>query len=284
MLGAAAPRRRRMDERINRVAALANITSYDSEATKRYVDGAPHIKHAHLRELYGRMVVKVFDTAKKHSITPRVLDLGAGEGSVTHSFLELGAQVTATDISASQLSALKSKCGHYGSNLDVRCEDMSDTLKRKSEQYDIVVMNSFLHHVPDYLGMIGEAVSILAPYGQFFSFQDPLRYDSISKPVLFFSNLAYFSWRAHQGDLWGGFNRRLRRARGIYLESSIHDNAEYHVTRNGVDQDAISDFFRARGFDCELIRYFSTQSNFFQSVGELLNIKNTFALVARNRG
>jgi len=30
---------------------------------------------------------------------------------------------------------------------------------------------------------------------------------------------------------------------------------EYHVTRNGVDQESIVDLLRSRGFACELIRY-----------------------------
>ena len=38
----------------------------------------------------------------------------------------------------------------------------------------------------------------------------------------------------------------------------MHDNAEYHVTRNGVDQDAIYGLFRELGFDCSIVRYFRT--------------------------
>src|SRR3989442_4290699 len=99
-----------MDERINRIAALANIAVYDAEATKKYIDGAPHIKHASLRKLYGKLVVQIFDRAKQHTTIPTVLDLGAGEGSLTQPFLELGAKVTAIDISHSQLDTLKSTC------------------------------------------------------------------------------------------------------------------------------------------------------------------------------
>jgi hypothetical protein len=35
----------RMDERINRIATLANVQAYNTEATEKYIDGAPHIKH-----------------------------------------------------------------------------------------------------------------------------------------------------------------------------------------------------------------------------------------------
>ena len=255
-----------MDERINRIAALANVSTYDANATKRYIDGAPHIKHASLRKLYGKLVIQVFDKAKLHKEIPRVLDLGAGEGSVTLPFLELGARVVAVDISDSQLAALRAKCEPYKDQLEARCDDIQVILKEKSEKYDIIVASSFLHHVPDYIGMIREAITVLSPYGQFFSFQDPLRYDSVGKIDAAFIKLAYFTWRIRKGDIMGGLKRRIRRARGIYLEDSVADNAEYHAIRNGVDQDAIYRLFGEEGLDCRIVSYFSTQSRLFQAI------------------
>jgi len=167
--------------------------------------------------------------------------------------------------------------------LEVRCEDINDALKNNKEKYDIIVINSFLHHVPDYLGMIKAAIMLLSSHGQFFSFQDPLRYDSLGKGVKAFSDLAYFSWRIFKGDVVAGLLRRIRRGRGIYYEDSVHDNAEYHVTRNGVDQDSIRALFEAAGADCSIVSYFSTQSRLFQPIGAWLGMRNTFAVVAQRR-
>ena len=182
-----------MDKRVNRIAALANVSTYDAKATREYIDGAPHIKHASLRNLYGELVVQVFDSAKKHTNTPKVLDLGAGEGSVTLPFLELGAKVVAIDISNSQLNALKNKCERFGDMLSVRCEDINDTLKDKTKKYDIIVVNSFLHHVPDYLGMIREAATVLKPHGQFFSFQENFKD---------FANRRFFDFITQAGEVY----------------------------------------------------------------------------------
>lgn len=272
-----------MDERINRVASLANISAYDAEGTEKYVDGAPHLKHASLRALYGRSVVQVYDHAAKHTAVPSVLELGAGEGSVTLPFLEFGARVTAVDISSNQLAILQDRCKAFKDRLEVRCEDVNDTLRDQGTKYDIIVANSFLHHIPDYLGLIRQATELLTPWGQIFSFQDPLRYDTLGKPSLMFSKAAYLSWRIFKGDVVGGLQRRLRRGRGIYLEDSVHDNAEYHVTRNGLDQDAIRELLEARGLDCDIVRYFSTQSPLFQRLGSALGTDNTFAVIARRR-
>ncbi len=270
-----------MDERLNQITALANIAAYDSNATKDYIDGSPHVKHASLRTLYTRLLAQVYDYATRYSDAPRVLDLGAGEGSVTLLFLELGARVIAVDISSSQLDALRRKCERFGDKLELRCEDINETLKGRGQQYDIIAVSSFLHHIPDYLGLIKEAIELLTPHGQFFSFQDPLRYDTVGKFSKTFSDLAYFSWRIFKGDIWGGLQRRIRRSRGVYLADSVYDNAEYHVTRNGVDQEAIAGLFREAGFGCDVVRYFSTQSRMFQSIGTALGIRNTFAVIAR---
>ena len=260
---------------------MANVSAYDAAATRKYIDGAPHLKHASLRRYYSTLVVQVFDNARRYAQSPLVLDLGAGEGAATLPFLELGARVVAVDISRSQLNALRNKCKQFAGMLEVRCEDIHLALREKREKYDIVVANSFLHHVPDYQGLIREAAMVIKPHGQFFSFQDPLRYDSVGKAAMMFSTLAYASWRVFKGDVIGGLKRRIRRFQGIYIEDSMHDNAEYHVTRNGVDQNAIRRLFEAMGFHCDIVPYFSTQSAVFQPIGVFLGVKNTFAAVAR---
>jgi hypothetical protein len=96
-----------------------------------------------------------------------------------------------------------------------------------------------------------------------------------------YNNLAYFSWRIFKGDVIGGLKRRWRRSRGDYLEDSIHDNAEYHAVRNGLDQEAICQLFESHHFDCQIIRYYSTQSALFQSIGSRLGLKSVFAVIAR---
>jgi SAM-dependent methyltransferase len=228
-------------------------------------------------------VTSVYDRAAAYSPTPHVLDLGAGEGSVTLPFLELGAAVTAVDISEAQLRDLQAKCGSYMGRLEIRCQDVSAALQsllRAGKQYDLVVANSFLHHIPDYLGLIRQAVEILRPHGEFFSFQDPIRYESLGTFSSAFCKLAYFSWRITKGDVWGGIKRRMRRARGVYLDSCPQDNVEYHAMRGGVDQDALASLLGHLGLHCQVIRYFSTQSRIWQPVGAALGIANTFALRA----
>ncbi len=267
----------------NSIAAQANQSAYNSESRQAYIEGAPHIKHASLQRLYRQLMVEVFENAKQGALEPAVLDLGAGEGSVTVPFLELGARVTAVDISRRQLDDLQMQCHQYDDRLTVECRDVDDFLDVDQSGYDVIVANSFLHHVPDYLSLIGRVIPKVLPGGQFFCFQDPLRYDSLRWYDNVFSNVSFLAWRIWRGDVVGGIKRRLRRRRGIYLENSVHDNAEYHVARNGVDQEAIEALLCSMGFECDVTAYFSTNSRVFQPVGSFLGIKNTFAMVGRKK-
>jgi SAM-dependent methyltransferase len=263
------------------MAALANAAMFDEKGTTNCVSASPHLTHPTVRDLYGKLVVRTFNAAKKHGAMPRVLDLGAGEGSATLPFLKLGAHVTAVDISESQLAVLVQKCGQFANRLRVCREDINEILERGEERYDIVVMNSFVHHIPDYLALFKKSVAILQPHGLIFSFQDPLRYDTLGRGSFYFSMGGYFFWRLFQGNYLQGLRTRIRRLQGIYIPGSKEDDAEYHVTRNGVDQDAIAQLLASESFTCETIRYFSTQSSICQRLGQFFGIKNTFAIIAQ---
>jgi SAM-dependent methyltransferase len=262
-------------------ATLANKRFYEDENLE-YVGAAPHLKHGTLRALHDHLIADVYRMVSTDSAVPAALDLGAGEGTSSEALLELGARVTAVDLSERQLQSLKQRCAGVDAPLEVVCEDAWKVLDRDAT-FDVIVLNSFLHHVPDYLGLIKKAIGRLTPGGVLFSFQDPLRYDTVAKTTYVFSNASYFSWRVFQGDLLRGLKTRVRRLRGVYISGNEADDAEYHVTRNGVDQDAIADLLESSGFAVKIVRYFSTQSAVLQRIGALARLANTFGIVAQRR-
>lgn len=255
----------------------ANRSLYDGSFD--YSAVAPHLAHPELRELHDRLLTRIYERAREYSAAPRVLDLGAGDGISTELLLRLGARVTAVDLSEPQLSNLRARCVQYADRLEIRCADVLEVV-REPGAFDVVVLNSFLHHIPDYLGLIDAAIARLVDCGQVFTFQDPLRYDTLSRTNYAASQGAYFMWRVLQGNLLQGLRTRVRRLRGVYVAGSKEDDAEYHVTRNGVDQDAIVQLLNERGFAADVIRYFSTQSPILQRVGVRVGLANTFGIVA----
>lgn len=265
-------------------ATSANVAIYDSLERESYIDEAPHLKHASLRQRYRDLTDEVLARLDTPVEDIHVLDLGAGEGSVTLSFLERGARVTAVDSSERQLAHLRQRAANFGDQLAIRCGDAFDLLEAEkvaASKFDLVICNSFLHHIPDYPRLVREAVQLLTADGVFFSFQDPLRFSSLGTPVRVFTGLAYAWWRMFKPDVIRGLGRRARRTVGIYRDDCPQDNAEYHVVREGLNHDQLARVLRDAGMRVELKTYFSTQSPFWQRTGERLGIANTFAIIAQ---
>ena len=260
-------------------AQQANLAAFGSERLGSYAEGAPHLMHVGIFELLRMLVKRAMDACPGPEV--KVLDLGAGEGSATRLWLSQNAKVTAVDLSSAMLTELQAKCGAQAPRLTCVTMDASEFLAVRDERFDIVSCISFLHHIPDYFALVRLSLSVLSGHGVLVTFADPIRYDTLDSAERLFEQMAYAMWRLGRPDVWGGIRRRLRRMRGIYLEDSIYDSAEYHVTRSGVDQDAIAEMLQLNGMDVEVHKYWSTQSALFQRVGTSLGFKSNFAIFAQ---
>ena len=91
----------------------------------------------------------------------------------------------------------------------------------------------------------------------------------------------YLTWRLTRGDFLRGLASRARRARNDLRTDEPGDMVEYHVVRNGVDQDAIQKLLESRFEHVTVTSYWSTQASLWQSLGQRLDLRNTFAVQAR---
>lgn len=272
-----------MKDATAQAAAIANKAMYDALAREKYIEGAPHIKHRELRELFGRLLHEALKNVAERCDSPRVLDLGAGEGSVTLLALAAGAEVHALDISPPRLALLREKCSEFSERLTTLCADVNALDAYTCGPYDLIVASAFLHHVPDYKEVLKKAGSLLTDDGQILIFQELLRYDTLACWERAFTQLAYYSWRVSQGDLISGLGRWIRRRLGYYRLASVEDNSDYHLVRGGMDQAALRERLENFGLKVREVRYFSTQNGWFQRLGQRLGVENTFALVATGK-
>src|SRR5215469_5553197 len=128
-------------------ALQANLRVFDEQHTKECADQAPHLRDPETRRIFRDLLGRSLEHL---SSEPSILDLGAGSGMLTLEFLRLGARVTAVDISPSQAAALAERGRCFGSRLKVVHGDIN-SLPDFSDKFDMVAMNSVLHHIPDYL-------------------------------------------------------------------------------------------------------------------------------------
>src|SRR5438445_11259158 len=88
--------------------ASLNEQWFSSQSKAEFIEGAPHLKHPELRTYCRSLVQEVYaGLPKDHK--PAVLDMGAGDGTLTVQFLGLGADVTAADVTVDFLACLKQR-------------------------------------------------------------------------------------------------------------------------------------------------------------------------------
>ncbi|MFN3188086.1 MAG: class I SAM-dependent methyltransferase [Candidatus Paceibacteria bacterium] len=89
------------------------------------------------------------------------LDVGCGAGNLTTHLIDLGVEVTASDISKDFLKLVETKHSCVKTHI-LNGEDLSEIA---DSTYDMVVTYSVLHHIPDYLKMMTEMCRVLKPGG-----------------------------------------------------------------------------------------------------------------------
>lgn len=189
--------------------------------------------------------------------------------------------MTATEVSQSSVDLLTAT---YGTNPNFRCvlDLTGDLSSLPAGFYSLISFCSVLHHIPDYMGVMRLAFSgHLEKGGSLVSLEDPLWYSRMGRSSYLLNRSAYFAWRIGRGQLRTGFHSVYRRLTKQYDLSLPNDMVEYHVVRNGVDEEAIADALRPLFEEVRIIKYWSTQSAALQTAGERLGApSSSFALVA----
>ncbi|MEI6372284.1 MAG: class I SAM-dependent methyltransferase [Actinomycetes bacterium] len=246
-----------------------------------YESGSPHLKHTRLREMITASLRASVADAIERNGQCRVLEVGAGHGDFTDVLLGAGADVVVTEMSGPAAVALADR---YRLNPRVNVvHDVDGTwLEGISSSFDLVACISVLHHIPDYLEFLRTAFVHTNPGGGFVSWQDPLWYPRRSKANMASDRAGYYAWRTTQGNLAQGLGTRWRRLRGVYDETNAADMVEYHVVRDGVDEEAILTLAREHFERVDLATYWSTWLRGLQSLGERTKTHTTFGVVASN--
>lgn len=247
-----------------------------------YEAGSPHLKHSHLRSRVSdslRLAVKGVLTTRARC---RVLEVGAGHGTFTDVIVGAGAEVVVTEMSSHSARILEDRYS-FNPNITVIHDHDGKWIDRTDEKFDLIACLSVLHHIPDYMSFLASAFARIRESGKFLSWQDPMWYPKQSAWNRNLERGAYSAWRLSRGNLRQGLSTRLRRVRGVYDESNPADMVEYHVVRNGVNQDDIMSLGREYFNHVELITYWSTQGRAFQSLGEQFALTTTFGLMFDDR-
>jgi SAM-dependent methyltransferase len=241
-----------------------------------YASGSPHLRHESVRRMVTAACRGVVDEVRHPRC--RVLEIGAGHGLFTDYLVGLGAEVWVTEMSKASADLLRSR---FAGHDDVHViYDQDGSGAARGPEVDVVICLSVLHHIPDYLGAVSAWLDRLAPGGAFVSFQDPLWYSRRSRGSLLAERGAYLMWRVTRGDLRRALATGLRRVRGRYDPQNPSDMVEYHVVRDGVDEEGLIRLLGARFDSVRVHRYWSTQAAWLQWLGDRVGPVCSFGITA----
>ena len=245
--------------------------------------GDPHLAHPELRAWIVQLISEVAQRAVSRGLPPRLLEIGAGDGGLTEPLLARGFEMTATEVSAHAVERLETA---FGGNprFKVVHDEAEDASEVGGGPFSAVLCVSVLHHIPDYLTFVEQVIDQhLAPGGAFVSVQDPLRYDTMSPLAHRFDRAAYLIWRLGRGNRLSGLVSLKNRLTRQLDASRPGDMVEYHVVRNGVDEQALEELLKPSFRELHLLPYWSNQSRLAQRLGRRVGLANHFGLVAENR-
>lgn len=247
-----------------------------------YVKGSPHLRHDVLRGRIAEQLRGLVHATIAAKGSCHVIEVGAGHGTFTEFLLDAGASVTVTEASRASAKALSDK---YAGRDDVEVfyDTTGEDVFTRPGGADGVVCASLLHHIPDYLSFVDRLSGLVTAGGWFYSVQDPTYYPRRPRRVHLASRGTYFAWRLGQGDVRRGLATRWRRVRGVWSEEEPSDLVEYHVVREGVDEQALVETLGKHFDDVELFTYWSTQSPVFQRMFARFDLPSDFGLIGRSR-
>lgn len=257
--------------------AQAQDTLYGEEFD---YDVSPHIRHRSLRAALEAKITAAVMGILATKASCRVLEVGAGHGGFTDVARRAGAEVTVTEMSEARFRFLEKRFADVP-DVTVVFDPDGSAATSQGERFDVVMLISVVHHIPDYIGFVSDLCHhAIEAGGAILTFQDPLWYPRQSQWSRLSSEAAYLAWRVMQGNLQQGIGTRLRRIRGVYDESSPSDMVEYHVVRDGVDEQALFELLLKHFSAVRLHTYYSTALPIIQRAGDRLLPDNTFALSA----
>ena len=99
--------------------------------------------------------------------TPRILDIGAGNGWMSYRLARQGFRMTAVDLLVNDRDGLGA-ANHYRASLPQlfsRFQAESARLPFAAEQFDAVIFNASFHYAENYLETLGEALRCTRPNG-----------------------------------------------------------------------------------------------------------------------
>jgi SAM-dependent methyltransferase len=227
----------------------ANLDVHEKEA--RFYDQL----HQEITNLYQRYrlqkFLKLIVNQLPDSKPPYILEIGSGTGFLTLQLLKFGFFVHAVELSPKMVEILESKIS--SSNFRQKCKifnsDINSFLDYEldRDKYQLICMNSVLHHFPDYLKTFDKLLQFVDYKGILFISHEPLPPPSLN---FFYRNIHRLDMKIRSSLL----PKKLKKV-AANIDYSL---ADFH-TQLGISPDHIVKLAEDKDFRCLILQKYCGQ-------------------------
>ena len=202
----------------------------------------------------------------------KILDIGCGTGNLTIKLLERGFKnITCLDISKEMIQELKKKIKKYDHNITFIVSDLDTFLTGKNNsKFDIILMGSVLHHLPDYIGSLKHLNEALSEDGCIYITHEPLppKNPSVLITLLLKSDFLMYAIRYIILIAFG----KLK-----YLKRDCR-YSDYHTGKNAIILLEVKRIFKDNNYKTIISEYSTAKFGFTASLLNRLGYFNSFEL------
>lgn len=245
----------------------SNIQEHIKEA--KYYD----IIHTELYNGYeqNRIMLSLNKITKNFNKNCEILEVGSGTGNLTIKLLDHGFKnITCLDISKEMIQELGKKVRNYDHNIRFIVSDIDSFLESINSKFDLVVMGSVLHHLPDYIVTLKNVRNIVNEKGLIYITHEPLPPSKNSIFIKILLKIDFFIYTCRYLFLIS-----------ISKLKYLNRNCEYSDYHTGVRAIDISQLDEVLGnYRIRSVKYPVAKFAFTAFLLEKMNYTNSFELLA----
>ncbi len=204
-----------------------------------------------------------------------ILDVGCGTGNLTIKLLERGFRnITCLDISKEMIQELKKKIKKYNHNILFIVSDLDTFLIGKNNsKFDIILMGSVLHHLPDYISSLKHLKEALNEDSYIYITHEPLLSPKPSILITLLLQFDFFMYTVRYIIL-------IAFGRLKYLKRDCR-YSDYHTGKNAIKLLEVKRIFTGNNYRANISDYSTAKFGFTASLLNKLSLFNSFELIVR---
>ena len=173
------------------------------------------------------------------------LDVGAGTGNLTGKLLQMGYNVTATDISPEMCAILKKKYSSYLAHKLTVINSPIENLSFGKGKFDLIAFYSVLHHLPDYIDALKTLMFFLKKGGVIYIDHEasPSYWSREPSSLASFVKAIYF----HSNPIVNSLYFQIIGLKVPTIDYTLSDY--WHKKEHALNHQAISQVFKEEGFE-----------------------------------